>query len=216
MSSSASSTTDSISTKQVQCFVDRLQLQGHRDFTRQNYHSVWKLFNEFFIKLDDKPNSWEDRLILFVGYLIQNDKKSSTVRSYVSAIKCVLLEDGIVMNENKYLLGSLTNACKLVNDQVRTRLPIKKQMLEIILNQTMDHYEQQLGQVYLSKLYRALFVSGYFRLLRVGEMTSGSHPVFATDVEISMNKKKVKFTLHTLKRHWRGAKPQIVTMCHRT
>ena len=85
------------------------------------------------MKLDVKPAPWEERIILFAGYLIENKKKSGTVRSYVCAIKAVLQEDGIVVNEDKFLLGSITKACRLINDKVRTRLPIQKGMLRILL-----------------------------------------------------------------------------------
>ena len=76
-----------ISTTAIQGIVDRLKLQGKRSSTRKNYYVIWHLFNQFYIHLDHKPRSWEDRIILFAGYLIENEKKSSTVRSYVSAIK---------------------------------------------------------------------------------------------------------------------------------
>ena len=58
-------------------------------------------FNEFFIRLDEKPDNWEDRILLFSGYLIDNDKKSSTVKSYISAIKAVLRDDNVEVNEDK-------------------------------------------------------------------------------------------------------------------
>ena len=75
----------------------------------------------FFIRLDHKPDNLEDRLTLFVGYLVENKKKSSTVRSYILAIKSVLKDDGIDLCEDRYLLTSLTSACKYKNDRVTTR-----------------------------------------------------------------------------------------------
>ena len=70
-SSSSSSTNSTISTLEMQNIVNQLQTQQYRNSTMNNYYCVWKKFNQFFIKLDIKPNFWEDRLILFVGYLIQ-------------------------------------------------------------------------------------------------------------------------------------------------
>ena len=58
----------------MQNIVDKLKYEQNRSSTQANYYSIWKKFNQFFIQLDVKPNSWEERLILFVGYLINNDK----------------------------------------------------------------------------------------------------------------------------------------------
>ena len=71
------------------------------------------------------------------------------------------------------------------------------------------------GQPYLAFLYCSLFAAGYYGLLRVGEMTSGQHPVLATDVFIASNKKKLKFILYTSKTHWRDERPQVVQIMNR-
>ena len=180
-------------------------MEANRESTRRGYYGIWKNFNEFFIQLDQKPKTWEERLTLYVAFLIEKNKKSATIKSYISAIKAVLRDDGIEINENKYLLTSLTKACRLKNDHVRTRLPIQQQMLNILLNQVTQYYDEILGQSYLSKLYRALFASAYY-----GELTSGTHPVYATNVHIGQNKKKIMFILHTSKTHWSDVKPQKV------
>ena len=49
----------------------------------------------------------------------------------------------------------------------------------MILEKTEDMFAEQ---PFLSALYRALFVSAYYGLLRVGELTAGNHPILATDV----------------------------------
>ena len=184
-------------------------MEQRRTTTRKTYYGIWKSFNKFFIKLDSKPDSWEDRIILFVGYLIDSKKKSSTVKSYISAIKAILLEDGVVLNENKYLLGSLTKACRLVNDHVKTRLPIRKGLLNIIVKSVKIHFGDA-GQNYLANLYAAIFCSAYYGLLRVGEITTGTHPIRAVDVHIGENKDKILFILRTSKTHWKDSKPQSV------
>ena len=83
-------TATSISTRELQNIIERLQQERHHKSTRTNYYCVWKTFNEFIIKLDDKPKSWEKRLTLFVAYLKNKNRKSTTIRSYISAIKAVL------------------------------------------------------------------------------------------------------------------------------
>ena len=182
-------------------------MNQHRDSTKKNYYLVWKLFNEFFIKLDEKPRSWEDRLTLFVGYLISNNKQSATVKSYISAVKAVLLMNNIRISEDKFLLSSLVRACRLCNDVVHTRLPIKRGMLAILLDVVQEHFGTQ---PFLALLYRTLFSMTYYGLFRVSEVTSRAHPVMARDVQVATNKKKILFILCSSKTHTPGVSPQMI------
>ena len=109
--SDTTSTTTSISTAAIEDIIEKLKQQKHRSSTKQTYYAVWKNFNEFFIKLDNKPSSWEDHLVLFIRYLVSNNRKSATIKSYISAIRSVLADDGIILNEDKVLLTSITKAC---------------------------------------------------------------------------------------------------------
>ena len=179
---------------------------------RNNYYSVWKTFNEFFIKLDVKPAKWSDRLTLCIGYLIDQKKvQPQTVRSYISAIKTVLRSDGIEISEDSYLLSLLVRACKLKNSSVRTRLPIQKNLLFELLAFTEQYYLLQ-NQPYLASLFKTLFITTYFGLFRVSElcMTSSQHAVRVTDVHIGKNKRKFLFILWTSKTHDRSSKPQMI------
>ena len=88
------------------------------------------------ISLDKKPTHWEDRTTLFIGYLINNVMQSCTEKSYVSAIKKILILDGYKWNDNLVLVSSLAKACRIINvinDKVCTRLPITCGLLEMIL-----------------------------------------------------------------------------------
>ena len=58
-------------------------MHHHQSSTDENYHEVWKLFNEFFIQLNHKPPTWEDRLALFATYPIKQRKQSQTDNSYL-------------------------------------------------------------------------------------------------------------------------------------
>ena len=113
------------------------------------------------------------------------------------------------MNENKSLITSLTWACKLKNDHVCIRLPIQKELLNMLLHTTQHHFLMQ-GQQYLSKLYLALFATTYYGLFCIGEVTQGAHVIKAKDVHIGVNKKKLLFILHTSKTHNKANKPQSV------
>ena len=105
--------------------------------------------------------AWEDRLTLFVGYLIQNNRQSTTMHSYICAIKAVLRMNGIDIKEDRYLLASMVHACRLKNDKLRTRLPVQKGMLCILLETVQEHF-LSINQPYLSIMYRALFTTMYY------------------------------------------------------
>ena len=79
MVDSSSIASSQISTDQVKLVIEHLKGQKHRDSMKKNYYAVWKLFNKFFLRLDKKPQSWGDRLILFVGHLITEKKQSAMV-----------------------------------------------------------------------------------------------------------------------------------------
>ena len=174
--------------------MERLKNERLRNSTHRNYYSVWRTFNEFFVRLDVRPNDWSDRLSLFVTYLVDQKYRSQTVKSYISAIKGVLREDGVQIHADQFLLSALTCACRMKNDNVKARLPIHKGMLQIIVRKTVEHFNS-LNQPYLARLYSSVFVTMYFGLLRVGEVTTGNHPVQVGDVHVGFNKKKILLIL---------------------
>ena len=70
--------------------------------------------------------TWEDKLVLFSTHLVEKGVQSATIRSYCSAIKHILKVDGYVWNDNSVMLSMITRSCRLINDKVMIRLPIKK------------------------------------------------------------------------------------------
>ena len=76
--------------------------------TNKNYLAVWRHFNRFIVRLDKPRGNWEQHTILFCTHLIENGLKSTTVRSYISAIKSMLQDDNYDWNENQVLLTMLT------------------------------------------------------------------------------------------------------------
>ena len=188
--------------------MDNLRSKTVRSSTAKNYFTVWRLFNSFLIKLDTRPNSWEDRCSLFFAHLIGNcGVQSQTVRSYKSAIKAVLVDDGYQWDESKLILNSLIRACKLQNDYVRSRLPIKKGLLELILFEVRRILPNQL---YLQVMYRALFCLAYYGLMRIGELSEGSHAVKAANIHVGTNKDKILIVLYTSKTHGKESYPQKI------
>ena len=204
--SSKESTTSSISRNEIENIVLRLQRESHRDSTRKMYYSVWKSFSKFYFQLDVKPLTWEVRIILFAVYLIDQNKKSMTVKSYISAIKTILVEDAILMCENKYLLSSITRACKLTRDTVTLHLPISQQMLNMLIKTTAQFFMQKGQHGYILQL----FATAFYGLFRIGEITWSEHVVKACDVHLASNKRKLLFILCSSKTHNRGMPPQTI------
>ena len=151
----------SISTSAVKAILERLQTQQYRSSTKANYYGIWKNFNQFFVKLDIKPVTWEDRLSLYIAYLIHYQRKSATIKSYILAIRAVLRQVKVDLNEDKVLLASLTRACRIHNDRVTNHLPIKKSLLHLIVKSLLHMFAEQ---PYLQILYQALFLTAYYGL----------------------------------------------------
>ena len=209
MRDTSSATSSSvISTDAVEGILCKLRNNTKRLSTQQNYISIWRNFNKFLIKLDRKPDNCEDRICLFGAYLVENGLQSSTLKSYYSAIKAVLRDDGYVINDSKVLITSLAKACRLINDKVRTRLPIRKPLFEMLLFEVEQIYSE--SQPYLEILYKTIIILGYYGMFRIGELTSGSHPVKAKDVHIGHNKDKLLFVLYTSKTHGWESRPQKI------
>ena len=188
-------------------------MQKHRNTTKGNYLQIWRKFNQVIIRLDVKPNSWEKRMALFCAYLVDQGFKSSTVKSYVSAIKSVLKSDGYRWDDEILLLDSITKACRLINDKVYIRMPIQKGLLELILFEVERIFQQQ---YYLEIMFKAAFMLGYYGLLCIGEMTAEEgifkpdHAVRACDVHVGQNKPKIMVVLYTSKTHGEESLPQKI------
>ena len=116
---SSSSNPSKISTSAMFNILERLKLNRNRKSTQENYYTVWKLFNKFIVKLDKIPDNWEDRVFLFLTHMVLNGQKSTTVRSYFSAIKSILWDDHYELSNNELELRAITRACKLSNDQLQ-------------------------------------------------------------------------------------------------
>ena len=116
----------------------------------------------------------------------------------------------VVSNLNKmmFFLSSLTRACKLKNDVIQSRIPIRKSLLSVIVWTVGRIFCSE--QPFLICLYRALFLTTYFSLFRVGEVTRSTHRVCACDVQIGQNKNKLIFILRSSKTHNQSDKPQII------
>ena len=209
--SSSSDSSSRISTAHMEAIVTKLISMQHRSSTAKNYLAVWRKFNKFVIELDRKPKLWEDCTTLFIGYLIDNGMQSSTIKSYVSAIKKTLIMDGYDWNDSLLQVRSLTRACRLINDMVRTRLPIQCGLLEMILFEVQRIFTNK-KQLYLELLYKTLFAMAYYGLMRIGEITDSPHVLLAKNVHIAKNKDKLMLVLYSSKTHDKSNKPQKIKL----
>ena len=211
--SSLSSECSMISAADMWQILERLKNSQTRVSTKHNYHKIWKHFNKFLIKLDSKPPRWEARVTLFCTYLVDKGTQSSTIRSYISAIKHMLKMDGYHWSDNDLLLSSLTRACKVINDTYHQRRPITKTILEIMLFELERLFSKDL---YLEVIYKAVFIVAYYGLFRIGELAadtgaySSNHAVKACNVHLGKNKDKILFVLYTSKTHGKESLPQKV------
>ena len=209
----SSSNSSKISASHMQSILEQLKSNCNRSSTMENYLSIWRKFNSFLIILEVKPATWEERVSLYCGYLVDRGSQLSMIRSYVSAIKCILVNDGYEWEDGKLFLNAIIRGCKIKNDQLKTRLPIRKGLLKLILFKVQRIFNSADGkncQPYLEKMYLALFAIAYYGLFRVGELTSGTHPVKAKDVHVGRNKNKLLFVLYSSKTHGKESQPQEI------
>ena len=55
-----------------------------------------------------------------------------------------------------------------------------------------------------------MFTTAHYGLFRVGEITTGEHPVMVKDVMVDPAKQKILFILRSLKTHGKDAQPQMI------
>ena len=137
------------------------------------------------------------------------------VKSYISALRAILKDDGKKLNEDLFLVSPLTRACHYVNDRSRTHLPLQKSLLSVLLKYTEIHFNKN-NQPYLSLLYRTIFSTMYYGLLRISEVAAGDYALLAKNVHIGNNKKKLLLILHSSKTHSKANQPQLVKISSKT
>lgn len=186
--------------------VDRLQNSDVEWSTKTMYYRVWCLFNRFLLCFDDLPTSWEEKLVLFAAFNVEIGNAPATISSYMSAIRYMLRHDGINISNVSCKLASIIRACKVNNDEVSVRRPIRKNLLKLIM-QAVERRFLKKGQVFLAKLYKAMLTAGYYGYLRVGEMTKGRHNIQEQDMAIALNKSKAVLLIRSSKTQKRSAKP---------
>lgn len=113
--------------------VDKLQNADVEWSTKEMYYKVWCLFNRFLLCFDDLPTTWEDKLVLFAAFNVEIGNAPATISSYMSGIRYMLRHDGINISNVSCKLASIIRACKINNDEVSVRRPIKKKLLRLLI-----------------------------------------------------------------------------------
>ena len=91
-----------ISMGSMERILQKLIANQNRSSTTRNYITIWRSFNNFLLKLEQIPNTWEQRVSFYATYLVEGMKvQSCTLKSYVSAIKHILKCDGYEWSEHK-------------------------------------------------------------------------------------------------------------------
>ena len=131
------------------------------------------------------------------------------MKSYVSAIKAVLAQDGYQWNDDKLLLSAITCSCKETNDTLKDRRPIQLGLLELILFR-VEKYFRERSQYYLEILYKTVHIVAYYGLFRVGELTLSPHAAKACDIHVDSVHEKFMIILYSSKTHSYADRPQKI------
>ena len=193
----------------MELLVQSLLSKQNRSSTFRTYLSIWRQFNTFLMNLDVMPPTWEHRTTLFIAHMIDRGRQSASVKSYVSAIKKLLILHGYKWKDDEVLVHSLTRACRLINDKVNTKLPIHCSLLEMILFEVERIFKLD-SQIYLEYLYKAIFAISYYGMMRIGEVTFSQHVLKARNVHIALNKDKILLVLYSSKTHGLSSRPQKI------
>ena len=174
----------------------------------KNYLSIWRHFNRFIMRLDYIPRSWEKRTALFCAHLIEeNSIQSSTLHSYISAIKHIVKMDGYAWKDERVWLDMLVRSCKLINDCLNPWLPIQFGMLELLL---FELERVMRKQPYLEILHKAIIALSYYGLMWVGEISDSPHNVKAVNIHVAQNKRKILIISYTSKTNSKANYPQEI------
>lgn len=187
--------------------MERNHQKGVASPSKRAYHAIFDNFLDFLDLFNTLTDRWEEKMVLYATFLADNIYGEDTIRSYMSAIRYQLQQDGVHLNEDRILLESIVRSTRYKNRQKRQRLGISEYMLHKLLDQVDLSFS---GQPYLTALYKAMFTLAFYGLLRVSELTSGRHPILAKNVIAAKNKLKIQITLESSKTHTPAQKKQVI------
>lgn len=122
----SSSDSSKISAEYFEQVLEELEMRAVEDSTLKVYISAWHAMNNFYIKLDNKPKPYKQRVALFVAYMIKKRYDPQTIRTYISGIKYVLRNIlHLEIKDVDFTFMALIKGARYKNNKQRLRLPIK-------------------------------------------------------------------------------------------
>lgn len=89
---------------------------------------------DFYHKLDEKHQPYEQRLALFIAYMIKKRYEKATIKTYISGIKYMLRNIiKVSVDDEQYHFSALIKSARYRNNKVFLRLPIKLNLLNRML-----------------------------------------------------------------------------------
>lgn len=113
--------------------------------------------------------------------------------------------------DKNFEIVSIIRTCKLKNNRVFYQCGISKTMMKELL-MTLKAELKDKGQNYLFYLYRAVFLTAYYGMFRIGEIAQGPHSIKQQDVKQSSNKTKYLIVLRSSKTHGKADFPHTVNI----
>lgn len=175
------------------------------------YHTVWNQFLQFLDGFKNLPSLWEQKMVMFAAHLGNQGTQASTVGSYMSALRYKLRKDGVEIPDKNFEIASIIRTCKIKNNAVHYRCGISKNMLKELLQTVKKHFLDK-GQQYQFVLFRAVFLTAYYGMFRIGEIAQGPHSLKMENVKKSTNKYKYLMILRSSKTHGEGDFPHTVSV----
>lgn len=175
------------------------------------YHSIWTNFLRFLSEFKNLPAKWEDKMVMYAAHLGNEGDTGQTVSSYMSALRYKLRKDGVDIPDKNFEIASIIRTCKLKNSKVHYRCGISKIMLKDIIKALQSMFQDK-GQDYLFHFYRAIFLTAYYGMFRIGELADSPHSLKSEDVKMSSNKNKFLLILRSSKTHSKGDFPHTVSV----
>ena len=83
---------------------------------------------------------------------------------------------------------------------MRIKFPIHKDLLHVLLNNMQKIFETN-NQPFLKSLYQSIFITAYYGLFHIGEITESPHVILVKDMHIAMNENKLLFIIHSSRTH---------------
>ncbi len=189
--------------------AEDLALLGSATSTLKTYRTAWDIFVQFldtFGWLGQSPRV--DHIILFVSYLSMREYAPSTIFSYVSGVKYVTKMAGFQFHDS-FVLSKILKGCKKGGSTADLRVPITIDLLE----KMCDSLISVCSNTFEATLFRAMFLTAFFGLCRVSELTVTGDRCDHTVRASSVHSTQVGYVIFLLSsKNNQGGPPQAINI----